>query len=76
MEWKWKGYGIALFGALNLQISGPEIWWKLLSLLNFRNYVEDSGPRKTTYSELEKAIPYTTKSCPSKYLLRNQICVG
>ena len=36
--WNGWGYGIAIFRALNFQISEPEIWQKSLFLRNFRDF--------------------------------------
>ena len=36
--WNGWGYGIAIFRALNLQFSEPEIWQKSLFLRNFRAF--------------------------------------
>ena len=41
--WNGWGYGIAFFGALNCQISEPEIWQKSLFLRNFRDFAANFG---------------------------------
>ena len=41
--WNGWGYGIAIFRALNFQISEPEIWQKSLFLQNFRDFPEKFG---------------------------------
>ena len=44
--WNGWGCGIAIFRALNFQISEPEIWQKLLFLRNFRDFPGKFGLRK------------------------------
>ena len=41
--WNGWGYGIAIFRALNFQISEPEIWQTSLFLRNFSDFPEKFG---------------------------------
>ena len=62
--WNGWGYGIAIFRALNFQISEPEIWQKSLFLRNFRDFPGKFGLWKIFFGLWKMAIPYATNPYP------------
>ena len=75
--WNGWGYGIAIFRALNFQISEPEIWQKSLFLRNFRDFPGKFGLWKNIFRTLEKDHSIRHQSIPplsaGRNLLRHSI---
>ena len=73
--WNGWGYGIAIFRALNFQISEPEIWQKSLVLRNFRDFPGNSASEKY-FSDSGKwpfhtpPIHTPTKCRPTQFTVR------
>ena len=62
--WNGWGYGIAIFRALNFQISEPEIWQKSLFLQNFRDFPGKIRPLKNIFRTLENGHSIRHQSIP------------
>ena len=52
--WNGWGYGIAIFRALNFQISEPEIWPKIALSAEFQGFSWKIRPLKNIFRSLEK----------------------
>ena len=62
--WNGWGYGIAIFRALNFQISEPEIWQKFALSAEFQGFSWKIRRLKKCFGLWKMAIPYATNPYP------------
>ena len=74
--WNGWGYGIALFRALNFQISEPEIWQKIAPSAEFQGFSWKFRPLKNIFRTLENGHSIRHQSIPPLSAGRLKRCLG